>query len=756
MKDPYSNKKRFKMLKISYIQQINFNIMTKFYLSLVLFLLVIASNAQESILGFTPENTKAELDLEAKFDAQLSAVNLDSAMHHLSAQPHYTGSDYDRQNAEWILKQFKDWGYDAHIESYQILFPYPKTRLLELTGPTTYTAKLGAISIKGDKYTQQGDLLLPSYNAFSSDGDVEAELVFVNYGVPDDYEQLEKMGISVKGKIVIAKYYGSWRGIKPKLAAEKGAIGCIIYSDPADDGYVQGDIYPKGAFKDENGVQRGSVMDMPLYPGDVLTPGYAATKDAKRLDRKDAKTITKIPVLPISYGDAQPFLAALEGPVAPQSWRGGLPITYHIGPGPAKVHLKLEFDWQLKPIYDVVAKMKGTEFPEEWVMRGNHHDAWVHGANDPISGLVAMMEEARAVGELAKAGNKPKRTIIYFAWDAEEPGLIGSTEWVEGHQDELKNKGVAYINTDSNGRGFLGAGGSHTLQAMVKQVGEGVKDPQTGVSVVTRSNAAMLVNGKEGGFKLSALGSGSDYTPFIQHTGVASLNLGYGGEDNGGEYHTIFDTYPMYKRFKDPDFAYGITLAKTAGHIVLRLANADVLPFEFQQWYTTVNGYLEDVMKMTSKLREETEKHNKMLADNVFELASDPTQPFIKPKIEAAVPNLDFSTLENTMTDIKTTIDKFSEKDLLKLSDEKKKVVNQKLIAIERSLTNEKGLPRRPWYKHEIYAPGFYTGYGVKTLPGVREAIEQTNWKEAREQILVLTETLNNFNTKLEDILKLM
>ena len=444
--------------------------MRKIYFTSILFLAVLSVHAQESILGFTPENSEKEQALEASFDAKLSAVHLDSAMHHLAAQPHYTGSDYDKQNAEWILKQFKDWGFDAHIDSYQILFPYPKTRLLELTGPTTFKANLDAIPIEGDKYTQQGDLLLPSYNAFSTDGDVEAELVFVNYGVPSDYEQLEKMGISVKGKIVIAKYYGSWRGIKPKLAAEKGAIGCIIYTDPADDGYGQGDVYPKGPFKGENGVQRGSVMDMPLYPGDVLTPGYAATKDAKRLDIKDAKTITKIPVLPISYGNAKPLLAALEGPVAPHSWRGGLPITYHIGPGPAKVHLKLEFDWQLKNIYDVVAKMKGSQFPDEWVMRGNHHDAWVHGANDPISGQVAMMEEARAVGELAKAGKKPKRTIVYFAWDAEEPGLIGSTEWVEGHQDELKSKGVAYVNTDSNGRGFLGAGGSHTLQAMVKQV----------------------------------------------------------------------------------------------------------------------------------------------------------------------------------------------------------------------------------------------------------------------------------------------
>lgn len=347
------------------------------------------------------------------------------------------------------------------------------------------------------------------------------------------------MGISVKGKIVIAKYAGSWRGIKPKLAAENGAIGCLIYSDPKDDGYVRGDVYPKGAFKNKTGVQRGSVMDMPTYPGDVLTPGYGATKDAKRLDRQDAPTITKIPVLPISYEDAQPLLEALDGQVAPNSWKGGLPITYHIGPGPAKVHLKLEFDWQLKPAYNVIATMKGADFPDQWVMRGNHHDAWVHGANDPISGMVALMEEARVVGELAKKGNRPKRTLVYCAWDAEEPGLIGSTEWVEDHKKELQQKVVAYINTDGNGRGFLGAGGSHSLQAMVGEVAGTVKDPQRGVSIKERRSAVNLVNGGKEDFSLYALGSGSDYTPFIQHAGIASLNLGFGGENAGGEYHTI-------------------------------------------------------------------------------------------------------------------------------------------------------------------------------------------------------------------------
>ncbi len=708
--------------------------------------------AQTSITGFTPENTKKQQQLESAFEAKLNTKNLDQWMKRMSAEPHWVGTEFGRKNAEWIQKQFKSWGYDAKIETYHVLFPYPKVRLVELTAPTTYTAKLTPVPVEDDKYTAQGDALLPSYNAFSIDGDVEAELVFVNYGIPQDYEELEKLGISVEGKIVIAKYAGSWRGIKPKLAAEKGAIGCIIYSDPQDDGYVRGDVYPKGAFKNKTGVQRGSVMDMPTYPGDVLTPGYGATKDAKRLDRKDAPTITKIPVLPISYEDAQPLLAALDGTVAPKSWKGGLPITYHIGPGPAKVHLKLEFDWQLKPAHNVIATLKGTEYPDQWVMRGNHHDAWVHGANDPISGMVALMEEARAIGELAKKGNKPKRTLVYCAWDAEEPGLIGSTEWVEDHKKELQKKVVAYINTDANGRGFLGAGGSHTLQAMVGEVASVVKDPQRDVSIKERRSAVNLVNGGAEKFSLYALGSGSDYTPFIQHAGIAALNLGFGGENAGGEYHTIYDTYPHYIRFKDPGFAYGIALANTAGRITLRLANADVLPFEFKQWHSTVSGYLDEVMKSCTVMRKKVEKHNSMVDKNVFELAADPQKPFKKPTKKESIPYLDFAPLQNALATLTLNIREFSKLDIAKLSKEDRNSLNKKLMFAEHVLTSESGLPRRSWYKHQIYAPGFYTGYGVKTLPGVREAIEQKNWKEAQEQIVKLAGTLKDFSLHIQEM----
>ncbi len=723
-------------------------------LAILTCMLVIQLHGQSSLIGFTPKSAVTQQALEQAFDREVNKSNLDSWMQRLSARPHYVGTDYGRENAEWMVEQFKSWGFDARIETYHVLFPYPKVRLLEMTAPEKYTASLKAVAVDGDEYTAQGDELLPSYNAFSKDGDVEAELVFVNYGIPRDYEELEKLGIDVKGKIVIAKYAGSWRGIKPKLAAEKGAIGCIIYSDPKDDGYYRGDVYPKGAFKNQTGVQRGSVMDMPTYPGDVLTPGYGATKNAKRLDRKDAPTITKIPVLPISYEDALPLLSALEGPVAPVSWIGALPITYHVGPGPAKVHLKVEFDWELKPAHNVIARMKGTKYPDQYIIRGNHHDAWVHGANDPISGMVAVMEEARIVGHLAKNGMKPKRTLIYCGWDAEEPGLIGSTEWVEHNKVELQEKTVAYLNTDASGRGFFRAGGAHSLNAMVQEVAKSIKDPQTGVSVYQRASALNMVRGGDGELSLYALGSGSDYTPFIQHAGIAALNFGFGGENAGGEYHTIYDTYPHYTRFKDPGFQYGEVLVKTAGRLTLRIANSDVLPFDFRDWHETVTGYLNEVMSDLESKRISYKKHNQLVEKNVFSLAADPTKAFKAPERKPEVPYIDFSPLQNVMAALDKTIGSIRNQKLSELSSSDKEEINALLLVAERHLTSEKGLPRRGWFKHQLYAPGYYTGYGVKTLPGVREALEQDDWSEAVEQIQILTKTLEGFNEHLKKVIR--
>ncbi|MDQ3748594.1 MAG: M28 family peptidase, partial [Acidobacteriota bacterium] len=615
--------------------------------------------SEKSLMGFSPENSIRQKALEQKFDVLLKRKNLREWLKKMSARPHHVGSPYGKENAEFMLALFKSWGYNAQIEQFDVLFPTPKTRLLEMVSPEKFTAKLSEPVVKEDSTSNQSSEQLPVYNAYSIDGDVTAPLVYVNYGVPADYEELERNGVDVRGKIVIARYGGSWRGIKPKVAAEHGAVGCLIYSDPRNDGYFQGDVYPKGAWRNENGAQRGSVADMPTFPGDPLTPNVGATKNAKRLDRKNAPTITKIPVMPISYGDALPLLRNLEGAVVPESWRGALPITYHFGgTDRVRVHLKLEFNWDIKPAYNVIAKMNGANFPNQWIIRGNHHDAWVNGADDPVSGMVALMEEARAVGELVKTGWKPKRTIVYAAWDAEEPGLLGSTEWAEHHAQELKNKTAVYINSDSNGRGFLGVGGSHTLEKFVNEVSRDVIDPQTRISVGERWRAAQLVNGSPNSKKearertdlrISALGSGSDYTPFLQHLGIASLNLGYGGEDGGGSYHSVYDSFDHYTRFGDPNFDYGIALAQTAGRMTLRLANADVLPFEFTNFADTVGVYVKEIMTLADTMREETKQMNQMISDGTLKAAQDPKEIFVMPKPKADVPFLNFAPLQNAL-----------------------------------------------------------------------------------------------------------
>ena len=725
-----------------------------------------AMPADKSLMGFSAENLRREMALEAKFDASLKNDNLREWLKRLSARPHHVGSPYDKENAEFIASLFTSWGYETNIEQFDVLFPTPKTRVLEMTAPEKFTAKLEEPTLKEDVTSSQKSEQLPTYNAYSADGDVNGDLVFVNYGIPTDYEELARHGIDVRGKIVIAKYGGSWRGIKPKVAAENGAIGCLIYSDPKDDGYFQGDDYPNGAYRNENGVQRGSVADMPVFPGDPLTPNIGSVKGAKRLDLKDATTLTKIPVLPISYADALPLLRNLGGQIAPEGWRGALPLTYHLGGvNKEKVHLKLEFNWDTKTIYDVIAKLNGTERPDEWIIRGNHHDAWVNGANDPLSGQVAMLEEARAIAALAKTGSKPKRTIIYAAWDGEEPGLLGSTEWVETHADMLRDKAAVYINSDSNGRGFLGIGGSHTLEKFMNEVGRDVPDPQTKLSVLERRRAQQMVEGsavikkeikERKDLRISALGSGSDYTPFLQHLGIASLNIGFGGEDGGGSYHSIYDSFDHYVRFGDPNFDYGIALTKVCGRTTLRLANADVLPFEFTDFAETVGQYGKEVLKLTENMREETGSMNQMIKDGTLLAAQDPKEVFVMPKPKADVPYLNFAPLENALAKLQESAKNYQTANKNKqVSPETQRQLDKILMNTERTLTSSAGLPRRPWFKHQIYAPGFYTGYGVKTLPGVREAIEQRNWKEAAEQIEIVSKTIENFAAEVDKAARL-
>jgi len=715
-------------------------------------------SSDDVLLGFTAEGSRAQRELETRFDAQLEPESLREWLKHLTRHPDHIGSPGGKENAEWIAEQFRSWGFETRIDEYQVLFPTPKERMVELVAPRRYRLKLAEPALKQDATSGITQDRLPTYNAYSADGDVEAEIVYVNYGVPDDYEELARRGIDVKGKIVLARYGGSWRGIKPKVAAEKGAVGCIIYSDPRDDGYFQGDVYPKGAWRMDQGVQRGSVQDMPQYPGDPLTPGVGATADAKRMTVAESPTIMKIPVLPISYGDAQPILEALEGPVAPESWRGALPLTYHLGPGPARVHMKLAFNWDLVTAHDVIAVMQGSERPDEWVVRGNHIDGWTFGAGDPLSGFVDLMEEARAVGALAKTGWRPKRTIVYAGWDGEEPGLLGSTEWAEDHGAELQQKAVAYINSDGNGRGFLGVGGSHQLERFVTQIAADVPDPETGVTALARIKAAMGVRGMPvptGDLDISPLGSGSDYTPFLQHLGIPALNIGYGGEDGGGSYHSIFDSFDHYSRFGDTTFEYGVALAKTAGRATLRLANADVLPFRYTNLAADVKTYLGQVKKLADDMRAETERVNKMIDEKAYTLAADPTETYLPPEKKEPVPYLNFAPLENATARLDKAASAYDAALARAMASggvdgAKAAGLNDLLQGLEQRLTRQDGLPRRPWFRHQIYAPGFWTGYGVKTLPGVREGIEQREWGEVRQFVDEIAAALDRLSDGLE------
>ena len=465
-----------------------------------------------------------------------------------------------------------------------------------MTAPTRFVASLVEPPVAADPTSSQQAEQLPSYNAYSADGDVTGRLVYVNYGRPQDYEVLDRLGVSVKGAIVIARYGGSWRGIKPKVAAEHGAIGCLIYSDPKDDGYFDGEVYPAGPMRNKDGVQRGSVMDMPVHPGDPLTPDVGATRDAKRLAVKDAATIMKIPVLPISYGDAQPLLAAITGRLAPEDWRGALPIPYRVGPGEATVHLSLAFNWTVTPLFNVIARMPGTTYADEWILRGNHHDAWVNGAEDPVSGMAAELEEARALGELRRRGWAPKRTIVYIAWDGEEQGLLGSTEHVEARAEQLRSscRGLHQHRQQrprvSRHRRLARARRLHQRRrARCRRT----RKPASASGNVRRraaSSAARLPSGQDARnraqLRIDALGSGSDYTPFLQHAGIASLNIGFGGEDEAGIYHSVYDSFHHFTQFQDRDFVYGRALAQTVGTAVIRLADAERLPLTSPAWPT--------------------------------------------------------------------------------------------------------------------------------------------------------------------------
>jgi N-acetylated-alpha-linked acidic dipeptidase len=738
-------------------------------------MVLIASGARAApMIGFTPAGADTQRALEAQFDAGLSTASIRERLKRMASEANQVGSPHDKANAEFALEQFKAWGWDAHIEVFSVLYPTPRMESLELTGPEPFTATLTEPPIPGDDTSSRTEGVLPAYVAYGGEGDVTAPLVYANYGMPDDYAALQRLGVDVKGKIVITRYGGGWRGLKPKLAYEHGAVGCIIYSDPADDGYGPGDAYPKGAFRPERGLQRGSVMDMPVEAGDPLTPGIGATADAPRIPRDEAKTILKIPTIPISWGDAQHFLAALGGPVGPRSFRGALPITYHVGGAGAEAHLVVQSNWDQKPLYDVIATIKGAQWPDQWVVRGNHRDGWVYGAQDPLSGQTALLEEAKSIGALLRTGWRPKRTLVYASWDGEEPGLLGSTEWAEEHAKELQAKALVYINSDGNDRGMLQAEASYSLQALVNQAGADVRDPETGVSARDRAAAAIEVDALASGAKdetkarakkiaasgqvpVGDLGSGSDYSTFVQHLGIAAINVGYGGEgQSGGVYHSAYDTFEHYERFGDPGFVYGVVLAQTIGRLALRSADADVAPMRFGDFVDTVADKVEELKKLVASEREHARTLDRLLDQKAFALAADPTEPSGPPDRESEAPNLEFAPLETALTRLRASAAAFDRAAATAAAAAPDKLTKANAIiqGAEQAMTDDRGLPGRPWYKHLIYAPGLLTGYGAKTLPGVREAIEGRRWDEAADYIGRTARVLDAVSAKLDEATK--
>jgi N-acetylated-alpha-linked acidic dipeptidase len=719
-----------------------------------------ASSGDDAPLdGYSPANSKTQREWEAKFRAIPDPKVLRDTLERLSARPHNVGTPYDKDNADWILAKFKEWGWDANIETFDVLYPTPKRRVVELVAPTQFTAKLEEPAVAVDPTSSQKSEQLPTYNVYSIDGDVTGPLVYVNYGSPDDYEELDRMGVSVKGAIVLARYGRVWRGIKPKVAADHGAIGCLIYSDPRDDGYFVNDVFPAGPMRPPDGVQRGSVEDFPgTFPGDPL---YFDRGDpaAPHYTASNAPGITKIPVLPISYGDAQPLLASLTGPMAPEAWRGALPIPYHLGPGKGQAHLAVQSNWGLKTLYDVIARLQGSSEPDEWIVRGNHHDGWVNGAEDPLAGEVALMEEGRAIGELVRQGWKPKRTLIYCSWDGEEPGLLGSTAWGEVHGKELRQHAVAYINSDGNARGFMFFSGSHVLERFLNGVARDVEDPETKLTVQERRRLQSISTARtpadrteirgRADVRLQALGSGSDYTVFVDRLGVASLNIGFGGETEGGIYHSIYDDFYWYTHFADTEFVYGRALAQTVGTATMRLADADLLPFDFTGLVDAVRLYTKECEDQLKKQQDEVRERNLELKEGVFKATNDPQRPVVLPKEEAIAPFLNFAPLQNAVETLSHSADRYRRAVAKARTDGSLltragalRPINAALRESEQHLLDAAGLPHRPWYRHMIYAPGLYTGYGVKTLPGVREGIEQKQWQEADGEIARLARVL--------------
>ena len=699
---------------------------------LTLFCVLLATPAATSVgqqaagmRGFFPAGAAREAELEKHFRAVPTPERARADLKILTAEPHVASTPGDYRTAQFVLEQFRAAGLDAQLVEYQVFLPMPREVKVDLLAPVR---RAGPAPDGGWNPPRGGrdPGVISGYNAYSPSGDVTAEVVYANYGLPEDYDRLREAGIDVAGKIVLVRYGKCFRGVKPYVAEKNHAAGVLIYSDPADDGFRQGDTFPKGPWRPSAGVQRGSILYLTDYAGDPLTPGVAATKEAKRLAPEGATTLPRIPTAPLSADDAMPILMGLSGPAAPQPWHGALPLTYHLGPGSARVRLKLEMDFRLRPIWNVVVRIPGAAHPDEWVILGNHRDAWVYGAADPASGTAPLLAVARGLGELLKQGWKPQRTLILASWDAEEFGLIGSTEWAEEHASELARNAVAYLNMDAGVAGsHFGASAVPSLGPLIREVAEEVNDPNTGRSVyaVWKQEAARVR--REGGIpyavlnssrpaegggsvRIGDLGSGSDYTPFLQHLGVPALDVNFGG--SYGVYHSIYDNFQWMETFGDPHFQYSVAAAQIFGTLALRLTEADLLPFDYEEYGRSLQTSLSDLegeLKKGGEPARVSLDQAKAAAQKFTAVANELNQR-IASTTAAGGANTGPSAVQDA---------------------------NRALMDVERAFLLPAGLPQRAWFRHAFYAPGVYTGYSAVIFPGVREAAARENWATAGQQI---------------------
>ena len=675
-----------------------------------------------SLDGFTIAGAAAEVRREEQFRAVPDPKSAREHLRTLTAEPHVAGTKEDYDTAVYVRDQMRSYGLAAELKEYDVLLPYPKRpSVVEVIASRRERLNVKEAVLPEDP-TSSNPKIIPLFNGYSASGDVTAPLVYVNYGLPPDYEALKKAGVNVKGKIVLARYGNSFRGVKAKVAEENGAVGLIIYSDPADDGYMQGDVYPKGPWRPDSSAQRGSVQYLFEYPGDPLTPGRPSIPGVSRLKMEEATDLTKIPVQPISYGDARRLLEPLRGPLRPNGFQGGLPFAYHVGgTDDVRVHLKTEMDYQVRKIWNVIARIEGEQEKDRWIVMGNHRDAWTFGAVDPNSGTTAMLEAAHGFSQLLKNGWKPRRTIILCSWDGEEYGLIGSTEWAEEYAEELKQKAVAYLNMDAavSGPNF-GASSVPSLWKLIRAATRDVRDPKTGKSVYqqwqdraheNRPEAEMTdaetgSDAKIAEARIGALGSGSDYTPFLQHLGVPSLDMSFGGDY--GVYHSAYDSFHWMSSFGDPTFAYHVAAAQLWGTVALRLADADGLPFNYSDYGAQIREFFDQSVK--------TAKSRKLASAFSEREMNDAIDDFLREAARVEKSRDDLLNSERT-------------------SDEKLRRINDALIAAERALTDAQGLRGRSWYKHQIYAPGFYTGYAAQPLPDFRQALDDRNGTQAKQSL---------------------